>query len=321
MTGRRPDAVTLRLARLDLTSLGSALALSLALHLLFLGTYAIGDHYHWWDNVRWPAWVKKLTSPPRPLQTKQSPVNPEPPMIFVDVSSLQSVTEVPKETKFYSDKNAVAANPEVNLDANLPKLDGSQTEVVKTEDAARKQFDQLMPDPPKPRPEPETEEQPKPKLAPGTMTIAKAELKPQTEKSRPRTIKEALLQRNQLPGQKTKLDGGAQQRPDANVDTKATGFGAYDRAFIDAVSSRWYDLLDAASYDGYRSGQVVLEFNLNYDGRITEMKLVKSTVTELLTLYCQKAVLDPSPFDKWPREMRLLFNSDSRRITFTFNYN
>ena len=321
MTGRPPDAGTLRWARLDLTSLGRALALSLALHLFFWGTYAIGHHFHWWDKVRWPAWVKKLSPPPLALQARQPPVTREPPLMFVDVSSLQAVTEVPKETKFYSDKNSVAANPELNLDANAPKLDGSQTEVAKTEDAARKKFDQLMPDPPKPKSETETEAQPKPKLAPGAMTIAKAEIKPQTEKSRPRTIKEALLQRNQMPGQKAKLDAGAQQRPNASYDVKATGFGAYDRAFIDAVSSRWYDLLDSMSYDGYRSGRVVVQFNLNFDGRITEMKLVESTVTETLALLCQKAVLDPSPFDKWPREMRLMIGEDSRRITFTFYYN
>jgi len=320
MTGERPDAVTLRLARLDLRSLGRALALSLALHLLFWGTYAIGKHFHWWDHVRWPAWVKKLSPPPLPLQAKQPPVNREP-LMFVDVSALQAVTEVPKAAKFYSDKNAVAANPELNRDSNLPKLDGTQTQVAKTEDAARKKFDQLMPDPPKPKPELETEVQPQPKPAPGTMTIAKAEVKPPTEKTRPRTIKEALLQRNQMPGQRSKLDAGAQQRPDASYDVKATGFGAYDRAFIDAVSSRWYDLLDSLSYDGYRSGWVVVQFNLNYDGRITEMKLVESTVTETLTLLCQKAVLDPQPFDKWPREMRLMIGEDSRRITFTFYYN
>jgi hypothetical protein len=320
MTGRQTDAVSLRWARLDLTSLGRALALSLALHLFFWGTYAIGDHFHWWERVRLPAWVKKLSAP-LPLQAKQPPVTREPPLMFVDVSSLQAVTEVPKETKFYSDKNSVAANPDVDRNLNLPKLDGSQTQVVKTEDAARKKFDQLMPDPPKPKPEPETEVPAQPKLAPGTMTIAKAELKPQTEKSRPRTIKEALLQRNQMPGQKAKLDAGAQQRPNASYDVKATGFGAYDRAFIDAVSSRWYDLLDSMSYDGYRSGRVVVQFNLNYDGRITEMKLVESTVTETLALLCQKAVLDPSPFDKWPREMRLMIGEDSRRITFTFYYN
>ena len=241
--------------------------------------------------------------------------------MFVDVSSLQAVTEVPKETKFYSDKNSVAANPELNRDANAPKLDGTQTEVAKTEDAARKKFDQLMPDPPKPKNETETEAQPKPKLAPGTMTIAKAELKPQTEKTRPRTIKEALLQRNQMPGQKAKLDAGAQQRPNTAYDVKATGFGAYDRAFIDAVSSRWYDLLDSMNAEGYRSGKVIVQFNLNYNGTITEMKLVESTVTGTLALLCQKAVQDPAPFEKWPREMRLMIGEDSRRITFTFYYN
>jgi len=75
------------------------------------------------------------------------------------------------------------------------------------------------------------------------------------------------------------------------------------------------------SYDGYRRGRVVLQFLLNYDGRITEMKVLENTVTETLSLLCQKAVLDPAPFDKWPREMRLMVGEDFRRITFTFYYN
>ena len=75
------------------------------------------------------------------------------------------------------------------------------------------------------------------------------------------------------------------------------------------------------SYDGYRRGKVELQFLLNYDGRITEMKVLENTVTETLSLLCQKAVLDPAPFDKWPREMRLMVGEDFRRITFTFYYN
>ncbi len=320
MTGQRSDAVTLRLARLDLTSLGRALALSLVLHLFFWGSYALGHHYHWWDKVHWPAWVKKLAPPSLPLQAKQPPVNREPPLMFVDVSSLQAVTEVPKETKFYSDKNSVAANPELNRDANAPKLDGKQEQVPKTEDVPRDKFP-LAPDPPKARNETEAEAQPKPKLAPGTLTIAKAELKPPPEKTRPRTIKEALLQRNQMPGQKARLDAGALRGNYVGFDAKETSFGAYDRAFIDAVSSRWYDLLDSMNAEGYRSGKVIVQFNLNYNGTITEMKLVESTVTGTLALLCQKAVQDPAPFEKWPREMRLMIGEDSRRITFTFYYN
>ena len=143
------------------------------------------------------------------------------------------------------------------------------------------------------------------------------EVEPRHEEKRPRTIKEVMLQR----AEKIKHDGGTAKRPNASIEVKPTGFGAYDRALLDAVSSRWYDLLDNTSYKAYRQGKVVVQFVLNYDGRITEMKVVESTVTETLLLLCQKAVLDPSPFDKWPREMRLMVGEDSRRITFTFNYN
>jgi len=313
------DAATLRPSRRDLSRLGWALALSVVLHFLFWGTYSLGKHFHWWEKLRWPAWVQKLTQPPQ-LQARQPPVPREPPLMFVEVS--QPTVEAPKETPNYSDKNAVAANPEPSRDSNVPKIDGKQEHVLKTEDVERNKFP-LAPDPPKPTPKEESTEdaQPKPKPAPGTMTVAKADLKPQPERTRPRTIKEAMLQRNMLPGQKMKQSGGVERRGQISPDAKMTGFGAYDRAFIDAVSDRWYNLLDNLSYDAYRSGYVKLEFNLNYDGRITEMKVVETTVTETLTLLCQKAVLDPAPFERWPREMRLMIGEDSRHITFTFYYN
>lgn len=288
---------TLRIGRLEFTRLGWAFAISLAAHLVFWGAYVAGQ------NIHWPAWMQKLVQTP-PVQAKQPPQS-RPPLLFVDVSEAQAVAQEPKDANKYSDRNSIAANPDLNKNLNEPKIDGSQQNAPKTEDSSNKKFDQLMPDPPKPKP------------LPGTMTVAKAELNPQPEKKRPRTIKEAMLQR----GEKMKQDGGATQRPNASLDVKATGFGAYDRAFIDAVQSRWYDLLDNMSYDAYRQGRVVVQFVLNYDGRITEMKVVESGVTETLTLLCQKAVLDPSPFDKWPREMRLMVGEDSRRITFTFNYN
>jgi outer membrane biosynthesis protein TonB len=228
-----------------------------------------------------------------------------PTLTFVDVSESQSVVEPPKDTQRYSDRNSIAANPEPNKELNEPKIDGTQENANKTDASSQKKFDQLMPDPPKP------------KLSPGNMTIAKVDLKKPEEKKRPRTIKEAMLQR----GEQAKRDGGIARRGTIAEDVKVMGFGAYDRAFIDAVSDRWYDLLDNMSYDSYRQGKVVVQFVLNYDGRISEMKVVESTVSETLSLLCQKAVLDPAPFDKWPREMRLMVGEDSRRITFTFNYN
>ena len=316
MGGQSPDTLTLRVNRPELTRLGWALVLSLVLHLFCWGTYAVGKKYRWWEKLRLPAWVQKLTPPPLQSKAKQPPVNREPPLMFVEV--IQPSAEPPKETKYYSDQNSVASNPDVNQASNIPKIDGTQENVPKTEDAQRNKFP-LMPDPPKPKEEVQEDTAPKPKISPGTMTVAKADLKPQPERTRPRTIKEAML-RNQIPGQKMKQSGGAEQRPNTGFDVKATGFGAYDRAFIDAVSSRWYDLLDNMSYDAYQPGRVKLEFNLNYDGRITEMKILETTVTETLTLLCQKSVLDPAPFEKWPPDMRRMMG-ESRRITFTFFYN
>ena len=118
-----------------------------------------------------------------------------------------------------------------------------------------------------------------------------------------------------------KQEGGTSGFQLEALNAKATPFGVYDRAFIEAVESRWLSLLDSMSYDGYRRGRVVLQFHLTHDGRITDMKVLENTVGETLGLLCQKAVLDPAPFDRWPREMRLLVDKDYRDIQFAFYYN
>lgn len=307
---------TLRIGRLEFTRLGWAFAVSLALHLIFWGGYAVAKHYNLAAKLHLPKWAQRLMTPP-PVQAKTPPPTREPTM-FIDVQEAQAVAEPPKDATRYSDRNAIAANPDLNLEKSEPKIEGEKTELQKTEDAGRKsKFDQLMPDPPKP----EAEEVPKPKLTPGTMTVAKVDLRPPQEKQRPRTIREAMLQKNQSPGQRAKQDGAATQRPNTSYNVKATGFGPYDRAFIDAVSDRWYNLLDNLSYDGYRQGKVVVQFNLNYKGEIADIKILENTVTEMLALMCEKAIRDPAPFGEWSREMRISVGEDSRRITFTFYYN
>jgi len=327
MTTSRAHEASLRLDRPELRRLAAAFALSLALHLMVWGTYFVGKHFRLWERVRWPDWIQRIVQViPKPAQQPEKPADTQPPLIFVDVSDAQATTEVPKDTPFYSDKNTVAANPEPDQDTGTPKITGEQTQVIRTEDVPRNNFDQLIPSPPTPSTEPAEEAQPKPVSAPGDLTMAKPDQNPhpdqgEAERTRPRTIAEAMA-RQRLVGQKMKQDGGVRrQRLEASFDTRATPFGVYDRAFIDAVQSRWYDLLDNMSYDGYRRGMVVLQFHLNYDGRITDMAVLENTVTGTLSLLCEKAVSDPSPFEKWSREMRLMVGKDFREIKFTFYYN
>ena len=116
-------------------------------------------------------------------------------------------------------------------------------------------------------------------------------------------------------------DGGTQRRHiEASFDVKATAFGAYDAAFIEAVEQRWFALLDNMSYNGYRRGKVLVQFHLNYNGSISDLKVVEENVGLELSLMCQKAISDPSPYDKWPREMRLMVDKDYREIQFVFYY-
>jgi TonB family protein len=101
---------------------------------------------------------------------------------------------------------------------------------------------------------------------------------------------------------------------------KATPFGAYDAAFIEAVTQRWYDLLDSRQFSMDRSGKVTLRFHLNYDGSITDMQVLENTVGDVLDYVCQKAVTDPAPFASWPSDMRRIIGENYREITFTFYY-
>ena len=308
-----------------------ALVISVAVHLSAWGIYEGGEKLGVWRAWRAPAWLQKLAqllTPPK-VESVFVPKQTEPPLVFIDVNDAVAMPEPPKNAMGYSDKNSVAANPDSNKDTNLPKIEGTQDKVPRTETAERKPFDRLMPTAPPEVDQPKEAERAKPANPAGDLNFSKpdTQLRPDTgtaERTKPRTLTEARLRNpaSQIPGEKMKQDAGAKQRGVApSFDVKATGFGAYDRAFITAVSQRWFDLLEARNYAGYQPGKVVVEFRLNYDGRITEMKTVENTVTDTLAYLCQKSVLDPAPFEKWPMEMRRMIGEDSRKITFTFYYN
>jgi outer membrane biosynthesis protein TonB len=248
--------------------------------------------------------------------------------MFLDVSPAQAVAEAPKDAKFYSDKNSRAANPDVSLDTTVPKLDGKQTQVVRTEDIPREKFVPLQPSPPAPRAPakpPEEEVKAKPKEALGDLAMAKPAPIPKkddgkAEQPRPRTVEDYLARHpdRRLPSDKMKQEGGVKARLQSSLDAVATPFGAYDAAVVEAIRVHWLTLLEERNYSA--GGKVVLQFRLHSDGRISDMNVVENTAGEVLGYVCQKAVLDPAPFGVWPSDMRRLLG-DSRGIQFTFFYN
>ena len=332
----------MRPGRFDYKRLAWAFAISLAVHLLFYGGYRFSR------NVL-PGWLERakmftaLAEALRPKPPVVPPAQPSAsPLVFVEVNPAVATPEPPKDAKYYSSQNSKAADIESKLNTDTPKITGNQEHVVKTQDAPRP-FDKLQPSAP-PAKETETAEvaKPKPKPAPviGDLAMAKPDttLHPDialqqpendgtAQQTRPRTIREALARQHSelIPGQKIKQDGGVHRHLDiASLDAKATPFGDYDRAFIEAVQQHWYDLLDNMNFSYDRHGRVVLQFHLNYDGSITDMKILDDTVDGsqdgVLGFLCQRAVSEPSPYEKWPREMRLQVDKDYREIEFAFFY-
>jgi hypothetical protein len=305
---------SLRFGRREIRRLGLALALSLAAHLLAWGGYEAArefDVWRWMPQLAWLQPALKIIQPPQP---------PEEPLEFVTVE--QPSTEPPKNAKFYSNRNSIAANPEANRDTGVPKLNGTQTDVPKTETVLKPDFNQLQPAPKPAKTEPT---QPTPVVQPGDLALGKPQLAPETPQPlpRPRTIQEALarMQPHRSPGVAMRQNGGVPNvKLSASFDVKAMPFGQYDSEFVDAVTYRWYSLLDSQQFALDRTGKVMLRFHLNYDGTITDMSVLQNTVGDLLGYVCQKAITDPAPFKPWPEDMRRLVGANYREITFTFYY-
>lgn len=313
MTGVDTQFDSLRFSGLESRRLAAVLALSLAAHLLVWGGYEIGKTINLWS---------RLHLPPLMLFTKikpSSPVQFSEPIVFVDVNPAQAATEAPKNTKYFGTHNSHAANPEAARDEDVPQINGKQTEVAKTEDAPRLDLSKVPPAPQSSQ-KPQQESQTQLAMNSGDLTLGKPqELRPE-EQPRPRTLKQALAMQNQLPGQMMKQEGGVQRHAIApSLDVKVTGFSDYDRRFIEQVTQHWYDLLESQRFTLDRTGKVVLRFRLNCDGSISEMTIADNTVGDLLGYVCQKAVMDNTPFQPWPTNMRLELG-DYCDVQFTFYY-
>ena len=102
-------------------------------------------------------------------------------------------------------------------------------------------------------------------------------------------------------------------------NVEASPFGAYDKKVIKAVQSRWYNLIDR--YGIYEStATVTVYFELFDDGQVRNVKTIEGTENSILSLFCEKAIIESGPFEPWPDELRALAGKEPRQATFTFYY-
>src|ERR1041385_407766 len=333
--------LTMRVGRSEWTRLTWAFVISILLHASIYGGYQAGQRFGWWRNLQLPGWLNPtrmlagLTKPDR--EKKPEEVEVEVPLVFVDVSATQATPEPPKPSPFYSDKNSKAENPDTKADTDTPKIDGKQTEIVKTEDVPRQKLFPLQPAAPaRSLTEQEQEEvKPKPADKAGDLAMAKPAEAPVKEPPReddrppkppkPLTTNETLTRlpsNDTRPGEKMKQEGGVRRHGlRSSLDVTATTFGAYDAKVIQAVQDRWDTLLENRLWARDRFGKVTVQFHLHADGTVSEMALLENTVDLSLALLCQSAIRDNAPYDPWPSDMKRKIGAEFREVTFTFYYN
>ncbi len=309
MAGAGRTLDSLRMNRFDNERLALALAISLLAHLAIFGGYQLAHQLARYPWMQFLARKIALVAPaPAPRPT------PEQPLEFVMVPNPSATA--PENAKYYSSQNSRAADS-THRDLDLAEIKGKQTDVPQTEQAPRPEFNKLQPTPQPDQAQP----QPQPMVDPGDLTLARLDqLRPQQQpQQRPRTLSQVLP--HQIPGLLMHQTGGAHEVAlEPSLDVRATPFGAYDEAFIDAVTERWYQLLDSQQFALDRTGKVMLSFHLNYDGTITDMVVLDNSVGELLGTLCQDAINDPAPYAPWPEDMRRMVGANYREITFTFYY-
>jgi outer membrane biosynthesis protein TonB len=318
-----------------------ALIISVLIHLAAWGLWNLGNSRGWWQNWSMPSWAHlspKLLLPALPKKLFPVPPSEPPQLTFVDVDPALAEAAPPKNPKFYSANNSVAANPTPQKAAAVPQILGHQDKVLKTTANAHSRALPLQPTPRQPDTVETPESKPLPQKAytPGDLVMAKpqpkaqdkegqvksdatdAQPQPQPVHHRPRTLSEAQAQRGMTGEKMLQVGGVSRIKMDSSLDVMKTSYGDYDAEFIDAVQTHWDQLLQKVTAN--IPGTVVLEFRLHPDGRITDMKIVENGTSELLGVVCEQAILEPAPYRPWPIEMQRDIPQGFRDIRFTFYY-
>jgi hypothetical protein len=102
------------------------------------------------------------------------------------------------------------------------------------------------------------------------------------------------------------------------VGVENSPFREYDEKLTSAVRKRWLELQPRVQLRS--RGQVVVQFKLAYDGRVSDLQVAPTRLLGLSVEICKQAVLDCAPFDPWPADMRRVFVAGYRDVHIRFRY-
>lgn len=120
---------------------------------------------------------------------------------------------------------------------------------------------------------------------------------------------------------KARQDGGVSRTAvTASYNVRASAMGVYMSRLSTDVSHRWFALLDEARFTYSRTGKVMVRFKLHPDGSVTDVMTESTEVGDLLSFYCESAIIEPAPYPKWPADLIAQHGKQAIEVTFTFSY-
>ncbi len=87
-----------------------------------------------------------------------------------------------------------------------------------------------------------------------------------------------------------------------SMTVQGSEFGEYEQQLLEAISYNW-QLLSQRCYNSLSCGEIVIQFTLNSDGTITDLKVNKYTSSDTAVIICSDAINSQSPFLKWTNDM------------------
>ena len=114
------------------------------------------------------------------------------------------------------------------------------------------------------------------------------------------------------------LSSGCASKKLFSQDKMEGPFKDYDTACRDSIMHQWSNL--ERSKWPHRYGKIVLQFHFNYDGSVSDIKVLEDSVDAGQVVICQKAISSSAPFPPWPQDMKRMIGANYRVMTFTFNY-
>ena len=117
-----------------------------------------------------------------------------------------------------------------------------------------------------------------------------------------------------------KSQGSASKPGILGVDAQFSQFGEYLQRLSEVLGAQWRELIYRQGVSWQNVGTtVVIQFSLNFNGDVNELKVLSSNSSLVAELLCKDAILARAPYGPWTKEMRMTLGKE-KTITIGFMF-